>query len=137
MGSANDSLPRVRSFKLMSLARRVKDIAIETAVGVALVAAFVIYLFKSHTGGNRNWTPIVQIGNTAIVFGFLIPWFRHEWGRVTFWAAIGALLVGHAAIYVLVIGPVRELPLAYYALLNVIELVLFTPILGKLTARDD
>jgi hypothetical protein len=114
---------------------RIRDIAIETAVAVALVTAFVVYLFRSHSGGDRNWTPIVQIGNTAIVFGFLVPWFRHAWGRVTFWAALSALLLGHAAIYVLVIGPIRQLPLAYYALLNVIELVLFTRILAKLTAE--
>jgi hypothetical protein len=119
----------------MGLAKRIRNIAIETSIAVVLVTAFVVYLFKSHSGGNRNWTPIVQIGNTAIVFGFLIPWFRHAWGRAIFWAALGALLMGHAAMYVFVIGPIRRLPLASYALLNVIELVIFTVILGKLIGR--
>jgi hypothetical protein len=94
-----------------------------------------VYLFRSHSGGDRNWTTIVQIGNKAIGFGFLVPWFRYAWGRVTFWAALSALLIGHTALYVLVIGPIRQLPRAYYALLNVIELALFTRILGKLTAK--
>lgn len=119
----------------MGLAKRIRDIVIETSLAVVLVAAFMVYLFKSHSGGNRNWTPIVQIGNTVIVFGFLIPWFRHAWGSIVFWAALGTLLMGHAAMYVLVIGPIRQVPLSFYALLNVIELVLFTGILGKLFAE--
>ena len=126
----------IRSSNLMSLTKRIRDIAIETLVAVALVAAFVVYEIKTHSGTSRDWTPIVQIGNTALVFGYVISWFRFAWRRTVFWVVIGTLLFGHAAVYVFILGRIEHLPLAYYALLDAIEFALFGRILGNLTAKE-
>jgi hypothetical protein len=118
----------------MSYAKRVREIVIETLIGVVLVSAFVAYLFVSPTKGqNINWRLVAIIVNTLIVFGFLVSWFRHTWRNAFFWAAFTILLLGHLAIYAIILGRIQHLPFVYYAVLNVIELAVFTRILRRLS----
>ena len=53
-----------------------------------------------------------------------------------FWTALVVLLLGHTAAYILVLSRIHDFPLAYYVVLNSIELVLFTAILRKLVTRN-
>jgi F0F1-type ATP synthase assembly protein I len=120
----------------MSYVKRIKDIAIETLIAVVLVGAFVAYLLASPTKGrNLDWRLISNFVNTLVVFGFLISWFRHAWRNVSFWAMLTVLLIGHIAAYAFALGRVQHLPLVFYAVLNVIELTVFTRILRMVSLR--
>ena len=111
--------------------KRVRDIFLEVVIAVALVTGGIIYV-ASHPRGSLNWGRIALAGNTAVVFGFLISWFRQEWKRLVFWTTLVVLLLGHTATYILVLSRVHDFPLAYYVVLNSMELVLFTAILRTL-----
>jgi hypothetical protein len=111
--------------------KRVRDIFLEIVIAVALVIWGIIYV-ASHPRGTLNWGRIAIAGNTLVVFGFLISWFRQEWKRLVFWTALVVLLLGHTAIYILVLSCVHDFPLAYYVVFNSMEMVLFTGILRKL-----
>jgi hypothetical protein len=111
--------------------KRVRDIFLEIVIAVALVIWGIIYV-ASHPRGTLNWGRIAIAGNTLVVFGFLISWFRQEWKRLVFWTALVVLLLGHTAIYILVLSRVHDFPLAYYVVFNSMEMVLFTGILRKL-----
>jgi hypothetical protein len=111
--------------------KRVRDIFLEVVIAVSLVTGGIIYV-ASHPRDSLNWGRIALAGNTVVVFGFLISWFRQEWKRLVFWVAMVVLLLGHTAIYILVLSHVHDFPLAYYVVLNSMELALFTVILRKL-----
>jgi hypothetical protein len=121
----------------MSRASRIRDLAIETLLAAGLVTGFVAYLFMSHSGRQRDWTSLVQIGNTAIVFGFIISWFRHAWKRLSFWTVVGALLLVHAAAYILALRRIEHLGLVYYALFDGLEISFFTRILSNLAPKEE
>jgi hypothetical protein len=104
---------------------------------MALVTGFVVYLFKSHSDRQRDWTSFVQIANTAIVFGFLISWCRHAWRRLSFWTVVGALLFIHAAVYVFIFRRMQHLGLIYYAVFDAFELAFFTRILLDLAPKEE
>jgi hypothetical protein len=121
----------------MKLWKRVRDIFLEVVIAVALVAGAFIYV-ASHPRDSLNWGFIALAINTVVVFGFLISWFRQGWKRLVFWAALVVLLLGHTTAYIFVLSRIHEFPLAYYVLLNSMELALFTTILSKLlTANRD
>ena len=111
--------------------KRVRDLFLEIVIAVALVTWGIIYV-ASHPRGSLNWGHIAMAGNTVVVFGFLISWFRQEWKRLVFWTALVVLLLGHTAIYILVVSRFYDFPLAYYVLINSLEMALFTVILRKL-----
>lgn len=119
----------------MTLGKRIRDIALETLIAILLVTSFAVYVIKTHDPNKtRNWTPLIQVGNTALVFGFLIQWFRHCWKRSKFWSVLCVLLVGHIALYILLLGRIQQFPLIYYALLDAFELGVFERILVSLTS---
>ena len=111
--------------------KRVRDLFLEIVIAVALVTWGIIYV-ASHPRGSLNWGHIAMAGNTVVVFGFLISWFRQAWKRLVFWTALVVLLLGHTAIYILVVSRFYDFPLAYYVLINSLEMALFTVILRKL-----
>ncbi len=111
--------------------KRVRDIFLEIAIAVALVTWGIIYV-ASHPRGSLNWGRIAIAGNTVVVFGFLISWFRQERKRLVFWTALVVLLLGHTAIYILALSRVHDFPSAYYVVFNSMEMALFTVILRKL-----
>jgi hypothetical protein len=116
----------------MSFLKRIRELIIETLIAVILVTAFVVYLFMVPKENRPNgiWMPLVL--NTAIVFGFLISWFRHAWKSAQYWAVLVVLLVCHSAVYISVLHRIGHLPLIIYVAANSAELVLFSWILWKL-----
>jgi hypothetical protein len=117
--------------------KRLRDIFLEVVIAVVLVTGGIVYV-ASHPRGSLNWDRIALAGNTVVVFGFLISWFREAWSRLVFWTALVVLLLGHTAAYILVLSRIHDFPLAYYVILNSIELALFTAILRKLvTGKRD
>lgn len=117
----------------MSLGKRLRDLTSETLIAVVLVTAFVVYLFERP----KN-TPPINFGffsavvNTAIVFGFVLYWFRNGWKKGLFWAVMAFLFAGHLALYGFVISRVGSFPGIRYALLDAIECALFSRILMRL-----
>jgi len=120
----------------MSSGKRVRDLLIEALIGVILVTAFVAYLFTLPKGATLDWRRIALVLNTVTVFGFLIWWFRDAWKCLLFWTTLTVLLLVHTAAYLFVLGRVEDWQLAYYVVLNPIELALFTPILRKLVVKN-
>ncbi|HMK22585.1 MAG TPA: hypothetical protein VK466_09640 [Terriglobales bacterium] len=116
--------------------KRLRDIALEVAIAVALVATGILYV-ATHPRDGINWSRIALAGNTIIVFGFLISWFHEAWRRLLFWAVLMVLLLGHTAAYIFALSRIHEFPLAYYVVLNSIELAFFTVILKRLMSKDN
>jgi hypothetical protein len=112
--------------------KRATDLLSEILVGIILVIGFVAYLFMLQKGTTLNWQRIALVVNTLMIFGFLISWFKDQWNRLVFWATIAALLLGHVAAYILLLGHINGWPLAFYVVLNLIELAVFAPILAKI-----
>ena len=111
--------------------KRLRDLLLEVLVVLVVVIGGIIYV-ALHPKANQHWEMIALAVNTAIVFGFLISWFRDEWKHVVFWATFAALLLAHTTTYLFVLRRIGELPLVYYFLLNPVELAIFAPILRKL-----
>lgn len=116
--------------------KRARDIVAELFIGTVLVTAFVVYLFVLPKGSSLNWRFIALVLNTAVVFGFLISWFRDFLPSTAFWAGIALLLLAHFALYLFFLSRVENWPLSYYVVLNPVELALFVPILRRFTGRD-
>jgi hypothetical protein len=112
-----------------------RDVFLEVAIAVALATGGIVYV-ASHPKDSLDWGRISLAGNTAIVFGFLISWFRKEWRRLVFWTTLAFLLLCHTAAYVFVLVRIQGWPLSYYVVLNPIELALFVPILRKLVPNN-
>jgi hypothetical protein len=119
----------------MSSMKRIRDLAIETLIAIILVSAYVAYLFLRPKESRLDCQLISQAVNTAIVFGFVIAWFRHAWKSFLFLAVVAIFLLGHLAAYKLLTGHSQHWPLTYYVLLNAIELALFSQILNKLLSK--
>jgi hypothetical protein len=115
----------------MKYAKRIRDLAIETLIAVGLVSAFVIYLFLRPRGQALNLRPLVVATNTAIVFGYLLSWFRFTWKSSRFWAAIAALLLCHLGLCAFIFYRPQLPPLAFFAFLDVAELVVFSQFLNR------
>lgn len=111
---------------------RMRALVVETVVAVVLVTAFVVYLFTLPKDTTLNWQRIALVLNTLVVFGFLVSWFRDALKLLSFWATLSMLLLGHVAAYLFFLGHTEGWPLAYYIVLNPMELVIFTPILKKI-----
>ncbi len=119
------------------LRKRIRDVILDTLIAIVLVTAFAKYVIKTHDAIKvRNWTPVIQVGNTVLVFGLLIHWFRYAWNRGTFWAVLSVLLLVHIAMYVLFLARVHQLPPVYYALLVAFELGAFQRILVMVCSSD-
>ena len=120
----------------MSFLKRARDLIIETLIAIILVTAFVVYLFMvpKESRPNSGWVALAV--NTAIVFGFLISWFRYAWKSVQYWIGLGVLLFCHSAVYILALRRVGHFPLIFYVATNSVELVLFSRILWKLSGGN-
>ena len=116
----------------MSFREKARDLAIETLIAVVLVTAYVIYLFKVPRDRRPDSWTIALAVNTAIVFGFLLSWFRRKWKIAQFWIALGLLLFCHLAVFIFLLRRAGHIPLATYLLTNTIELAIFSRILWKL-----
>lgn len=109
-------------------AKRLRDLFIETAIAIALVVSLLVFTFE-HPRTPINWNGVALLVNTAIVFGYLIAWFRYAWRRSRFWMWLGALLVGHLVICIFVLSHLGQVPSVFYALASVGELAILGPFL--------
>jgi hypothetical protein len=117
----------------MSLGKRLRDLTIETFIAVVLVTAFVVYAFERPKDAPPiNFSFVSQVFNTAIVFGFILHWFRNSWKKGIFWLVMACLFAGHLALYWFVIPRLGRFPGIGYAMLDAIEWVLFSRILMRL-----
>ena len=119
----------------MGLGKRVRDIALETLVGVAAVTALTLYAFNMPKGKSLDFRPIALIANTVLVFGFLISWFRYSLKNSLFWIVLAILLLGHLAAYFFILNRIQNLPYVAYGMIRAIELGLFTTILNKIPSK--
>ena len=115
------------------LARRLRDIAVETLVATVLVTALVVYLFETDGHQSRDWAPLKLIANTGVVFWVLIRWFRYAWRWAAFWAAIAVLLVCHALILIPLVYRAPHLPGLFFVLIDVGEVFVFGRLLERVT----
>ena len=116
----------------MKYANRIRDLAIETLIAIGLVSGFVIYLFLRPRGQALNLRPLVVVTNTAIVFGYLLSWFRYAWKSSRFWAGIAALLLCHLGVCAFIFYRPQLPPLVFFAFLDVAELVAFSQLLNRI-----
>jgi hypothetical protein len=133
-GGASDFKRNEGQFFIMSMSKRVREIAIEVLIATVLVSAFVAYLLTAPKGTTVDWRPIAVVINTLVVFGFLISWFRGTSKNVRFWAILAILLFGHVAVYIILYRHVQQLPASNYAVFDLLELGLFSFVLSKLVA---
>ena|ERR1700682_1093819 len=119
----------------MTLLTRLRDLILNMLVAAILVTAFVVYLFTVPEERRLNgmWIPLVL--NTAIVFGFLISWFRYAWRNVRYWTVLALLIIFHVAAYVFALRRVGHLPSIAYVAANAAELAVFSQILWKLPSE--
>lgn len=109
-------------------AKRLRDLLIETAIAIALVASLAVFRFE-HPRTPINWNRVALLVNTAFVFGYLIAWFRYAWRRSRFWMWLGVLLAGHLVISIFVYSHLEQVPFVFYAIASVGELAIFGPFL--------
>jgi hypothetical protein len=117
----------------MTVLTRIRDLALETAIAVILVGGFVAYLW-THPGAELDWKRLALLFNTAMVFGFVIWWFRDAWAGLVFWTAVLVLLVIHLTVYSYALRRIDTLPLTYYAFFNAAEWAVIVPLMRRLTS---
>jgi len=120
-----------------NVTKRIRDLVLEIAVAIVLVAGFVAYLFTLPAGTKLDLRPFAAAANTAIVFGFVLWWFRESWRSFTFWGAMLALLAVHACVYDLVLRRVSQIPGAYYVLLDGLEWIVMLRFLSWVRSRNE
>ncbi len=114
----------------MSALKRIRDLAIEILIAIALVVGLIAYV-SSHPGTELDWRRIALILNTAVVFGFVISWFRNFWGRLVFWTVLMVLLLIHLAIFSLALRRMEALPTIYYTFIDAAEWVVIVPLMRR------
>jgi hypothetical protein len=126
----------VTSFlEFMNIAKRIKEIAIETLIAVILVVAFLSYVLKTALHGAMDWTPVLLILTTGVVFGCLASWFRFAWSETKFWLSFVGLLVVHITTILLILKYTARPPAGLVGLMVAIELVAFNRVLGAVILR--
>jgi hypothetical protein len=110
--------------------KRIRDLLIEIAIAIALVVALIVFKVE-HPNADLRWNVIALVVNTAIVFGYLVTWFRDAWLKPLFWSWMMVLFLAHLVVYAVVIIRIHEFPLIYYVIVNTGELALFTSFLRR------
>jgi hypothetical protein len=112
--------------------RRLLHLVVEIIVGTLSMLAFVVYLMTRPPGTAVDLRPTALVVNTAIVFGYLIAWFRQYWKRWLFWASLMMLLLFHVLGFAICYGFLHDLPMVYYAAIDVGELAVSSYLLRKI-----
>jgi hypothetical protein len=117
----------------MNLSKRIRDLIIEIVVATTLIAGVVIYGFSLPPGTRVDARPFALVGNTAVVFGFVIYWFRGGVKKLAFWVATLGFLAVHVALYYFVVARIQPFPTLYYVPLDMLELAFILPLMPRLT----
>lgn len=115
-----------------SALKRVLEIVVEVLIGVALVAAVLLYAEI----GPFPWMPSVRwwglAGITGLLFGGAVKRYRHEWRERSFWLHLTWLLVLHVAAWSILLAKVGDWGLLWFVLPAVAEASLLVLVLHKL-----
>jgi hypothetical protein len=117
----------------MNLSKRIRNLVIEIVVAATLVAGIVVYGFSLPPGTRVDARPLALVGNTVLVFGFVIYWFRGAWKKLAFWAVTFGLFAAHVSLYYFVVSRIQPFPTLYYVPLDMLELALILPLMPRLT----
>jgi multisubunit Na+/H+ antiporter MnhB subunit len=120
----------------MSVLKRVRDLAFETAIAITIVVGLILYASRPHTGSEATWHFVPLVLNTVVVFGFVLSWYRHCWRKASLWAAIGSLLLVHSVGYIVLLNRVERFPLSYYVLFNSMEWAIIIPAVRALIGES-
>jgi hypothetical protein len=111
--------------------KRIRDLAVETAIAVAVVVGLIAYVSTRPPNTELDWKWIALILNTVVVFGFVISWFRDVWGKLVFWTNLIVLLVVHFVIFSIAMRRIEAFPTIYYTFIDVAEWVVIVPLMRK------
>jgi hypothetical protein len=117
----------------MKISKRIRDLVIEVVAATVVVAGIVAYGFSLPPGTTIDGRPVALVGNTLVVFGFVIYWFRGAWKKLAFWAITLALLACHCIVYVFVVSRIQPFPTLYFVPLDMVELALILMLTPRLT----
>ena len=118
----------------MIVPKRIRDLVIEILIAITLVVGLIAYVWTRPPGTELDWPRIALILNTAVVFGFVISWFRSDWGNLVFWTVLMVLLVVHLVIFSVTLRQIETLPTIYYALIDAAEWMVIVPLMRSVTA---
>jgi cytochrome bd-type quinol oxidase subunit 2 len=120
----------------MSLGKRLRDIALEVLIAVVLVSGLLFYAANS-AGRNhrRDFVLGAIVINTALVFGYLLSWFRFAFRNMPFWITLAGLLLAHGVGYILIFPRLDHVGTIYYCMADMAEWTLFSRILQKVLQR--
>jgi hypothetical protein len=109
---------------------RIREIGLEIAIGLALVAGIVFWVIyvPERFWPERKWWGLTV--NTVFTFGYSLRICRPYWRRDPFWRSFLGLLAIHLAALVTLLGIVGEWGLIWYMILSPIEIAIICPILA-------
>lgn len=98
--------------------RRVKELFLEALVGLAVVAAILLYA----TYGHVRWIPSLRwwglAGETGVVFGYVAKALRPYWRLGRFWAGLLGLLTAHVVVLAVVLLRVQQFGLLWFVFIG-------------------
>ena len=117
----------------MAIARiRVFELALAVVIGLALVAAVILYAEI----GPFRWMPSIRwwglAGITAILIGYTARDYRRHWRRRSFWLHMAWLTAAHLAVWSIVLANVSVWGLLWFVPPLFVEAGLLVLILHKL-----
>ena len=117
--------------------RRPVEIAIEVAVGLAVVAGIVLYAEYFPNGDfPAKWLGLAA--STAIIFGYSLYWTRSIPKSPRFWFYWSGFLLLHLIVLVPLLIAIGRWPLVWFVFTTMVEFLFFYPILAKtLTTSSD
>lgn|SRR5579863_924973 len=119
----------------MPVRKRVRDLALETLVAVALVSGLVVWAFSVPVGTPFPARWVGLVASTTLTFGYALLWCRRHWRLARFWLAFMALLLVHSAIFVFVLLKVEEWRLMWFPFVALPELFVLCLILDTVSKR--
>ena len=108
--------------------KRIFEYALAVLLGVALVAAVILYAEL----GPIPWMPSVRWWGLAGITVLLLPTYRRYWAQCSFWMHIAWLTALHIAAWSVVLTKVSVWGLLWFVPPTVVEVALLVLVLHKL-----
>ena len=109
--------------------KRVRDIAFEVVIGLAIVAAVILYAI--YVPANRmpqvRWLGLAGI--TPVTFAYPLRWYRRYQHHALFWAAFIGLLLLHLCAYTVLLLNIERWELMWFVIINPLEWLVICPVL--------
>lgn len=113
---------------------RVRDLVLYVVIAIGIVGSVLVYADLRHRNGGAPGLPLKWlgfVGNTVLMFGYVIHANRLRWRSSKFWTWLGALLSLHTVAAVAVLLRVSDVPLIYYIVLMPLEYGLVATLLER------